>query len=224
MAILIRENRILDGQEFYDLKVFKSDKVPISRDEELKAIDLDEFLSKFFSELREEVQKKKLIDLKGKSGVLELWYFIGEKLGFVDDPKKLEPTDKKYIWKAIWFHAKDLAPGEMKTRAGTNRDHFLYCYKLAQYEKQFVLNAGNWRNWMDFFDSPILSNEIVLEWFADKTKGIKELGIKNWLRDFITKVRNTFQNIDMSFLSKDEIINKMDKIFDSFVRNSQNPK
>ena len=152
---------------------------------------------------------------------MKLWYYVGERLSFVDDPTVVEPADRKHIWKAMWYHAKNLAPGEMKTRAGTSRDHFLYCYRLSKFEKDFVLNAGTWRNWQDFFDSPILSNEIVLEWFASKTTEIKKLGIKNWLRQFITSVRSVFQNIDMSFLSKAEIQKRMDKIFDDFIHSRQ---
>lgn len=216
MAVLVRETRLLDGQEFKDLKVFKSDRMPISKEDEDKALQLDKYLSDFFSDLRKEVELKNLLQLRGKSGVLELWYYVGEQLSFVDDPTIVEPADRKHVWKAMWYHAKDLAPGEMKTRAGTSRDHFYYCYRLSKFEKDFVLNAGTWRNWQDFFDSPILSNEIVLEWFANKTIEIKKLGIKNWLRQFIALVRNAFQDIDMSFLSKDEILSKMDKVFDNF--------
>lgn len=217
MAVLIRETRVLDGQEFKDVRVFKSDKIPISKEGEDQALRLDEYLSDFFDDLRKEVRNKNLLQLKGKSGVLELWYYVGRRLSFVDDTTIVHPADKKYIWRAIWHHANDLVPGESGTRAGTGRDHFLYCYRLAKFDKDFVMNGGNWRNWQDFFDSPILSNEIILEWFSGKAPVMKKLGISNWLRQFITLVRNAFQNIDMSFLTKKEILTKMDKVFEDFV-------
>jgi hypothetical protein len=91
----------------------------------------------------------------------------------------VHPSDKKYIWRALWQHAGELVPGEMKSRAGTNRGHFLYCYRLASYEREFVLTAGNWREWQDFFDSPILSNRIVLDWFERKISVIKKFKLRN---------------------------------------------
>jgi hypothetical protein len=157
-----------------------------------------------------------LLCLRGNKGVIELWYFVGLKLQFIDNPQKVEPCDKKYIWKAIWYHAKNIAPGDAKSRAGTQRDHFLYCYKLAKFEKDFVKNAGNWRDWMDFFDSPILSNEIFLRWFENKALLIKKKKIKNWLREFIKLIRNEFQNIDMSFLSEKEIFDRCNIILKKF--------
>lgn len=153
--------------------------------------------------------------------MVKLWYYVGSKLGFIDNPEIVNPSDKKYIWKTFWYHAGDLCPGEMKSRAGTNRDHFLYCYRVAKFEKDFVLSAGNWRSWMDFFDSPILSNVKVLSWFERKIPEIKKLNLKNWLRDFIKLIRNEFQNIDMSFLTSDEIDKKLDTIFSNFTSKSK---
>lgn len=168
----------------------------------------DLFLSNFFIDLYKELSDKNLLSLRGSKGVIDLWYYVGQKLQFIDNPLTVEPSDKKYIWKALWYHAKNIAPGDAKSRAGTQRDHFLYCYKLAKFEKDFVKNAGNWRDWMDFFDSPILSNEIFLRWFENNSQLIKEKKIKNWLREFIKLIRNEFQNVDLSFLSEIEIDTK----------------
>ncbi|MDP2886204.1 MAG: hypothetical protein Q8P51_14410 [Ignavibacteria bacterium] len=178
---------------------------------------LDEYLVDFFSRLIADAKAHDLLRLKNKPGVIELWYYVGEGLKFVDDPQIVHPSDRRYIWRALWQHAGDLAPGEMKSRAGTNRDHFLYCYRLARYDKGFVLAAGNWREWQDFFDSPILSNNSVLDWFEKKISVIANLKIKNWLRPFIKLVRNEYQNIDMSFLSDAEISNKLEKAFEVFL-------
>lgn len=217
MTIIIREEKILDGKKYNDVEVYKSDKFPITAEDEGKAKALDHFLSSFFSNLYKELSDKNMLSLRGSKGVIDLWYYVGQKLQFIDDPQKVEPSDKKYIWKALWYHAKNITPGEAKSRAGTQRDHFLYCYKLAKFEKDFVKNAGNWRDWMDFFDSPILSNEIFLNWFKNNAQLIKEKKIKNWLREFIKLIRNEFQNIDMSFLGEIEINSRCDKLLNSFI-------
>ena len=217
MAVLLRETRILDGKEFKGLKVFKSENPLITREEEKKAELLDNFLEDFFKNLTIEVKTARLFDLKSKPGVIELWYHVGANLKFVDDPKTVHPSDRRYIWQALWQHAGELAPGEMKSRAGTARDHFLYCYRLAKYEKEFVVLSGSWRNWQEFFDSPILSNRHVIEWFERNIVEFKRLNLRNWLRDFMKLVRNRFQNVDLSFLTKDEIAKRMDFIFSSFI-------
>ena len=217
MAVIIREDKILDGKKFDSIKVYKSDKFPITSKEELEANKLDEFLSEFFKSLVKEVKENELLKLKGNKGVIELWYYVGKELKFIDNPEIVRPGDKKYIWNALWYHAQEIAPGDAKTRAGTNRDHFSFCFRLAKYDKDFVLNAGNWREWMDFFDSPILSNKIILEWFKLKSISIKKLGIKNWLRDFIKLIRNEFQNIDLDFLKKEEINFTLDKLMNNYL-------
>jgi hypothetical protein len=214
MAILIRETKVLGGKEYQGIKVFKSEKFPITSFEELNAIRLDEFLSTYFEKIIKETKRNRLIELKGKNGSIELWYFIGEKLKFIDDSSIVNPADKKFIWKALWYHAGDLRPGEMGSRAGTVRDHFYYCYRIAKYDKEFVLRAGNWRAWLDFFDSPTLSNKYCLEWFEKKSADAKKINSLNWLRRFIKLVRNEFLNKDMSFLSKQEINKVLDKLFD----------
>jgi len=217
MAVIIREERILDGKQFGDVKVYKSDKFPITSSDEKKAERLDEFLANFFRSLGNEVKENKLVNLKKGPGVIKLWYFVGEKLKFIDDPSLVDPSDKKYIWKALWYHAGELMPGEAKTRAGTLRDHFLYCYRLAKFDFDFVMSAGRWRDWMDFFDSPTLSNSIVLEWFQQKSHSIIKPGTKYWLRDFIKLIRNEFENVDMTFLKREEIIRKLDYHVNQFL-------
>lgn len=220
MAIIIRETKILDGKSFDNIKVYKSDKLPITIEEEKAADNLDFYLSQLFENLNIEIKNNGLLKLRGNKGVIDLWYFVGEKLQFIDNENIVKPIDKKYIWKAIWYYAKEISPGEAKTRAGTARDHFLYCYKIAKYDKDFVISAGTWRDWMDFFDSPILSNTIFLKWFEPKILYFKENHYKNWLREFVKLVRNEFYNIDMSFLTPQEIETKCDKLFNLFIKKS----
>jgi len=216
MAILIRESRVIDGTEYHSLKVFKSDKFPITKQDEQKALALDDYIERLFGALIEETQKNNLLRLKNKPGVIELWYHVGKYLQFVDNSNLVNPSDRKYIWRAIWYHAGLLAPGEMKARAGTQRDHFLYCYRLAKYDFDLVKTAGNWRAWMDFFDSPIVSNDHVLMWFEKNIPHFKALNKRNWLREFLKNVRNRFHDIDMTFLSVKEIQDELDLLFISF--------
>jgi hypothetical protein len=210
MAVLIRESREIDGKVYKDLKVYRSENLLITTQDEAEALKLDKYIADLFSDLARETKANQLIELKNKPGVIELWYYIGQRLKFVDNAKVVHPNDRKYIWQALWQHAGDLVPGEMKSRASTSRDHFLYCYRLASFEKEFVMSAGNWRAWQDFFDSPILSNRIILAWFEKNISELNRIRTKNWLRNFIKIVRNEFQNIDLSWRSEKEINDKLD--------------
>jgi hypothetical protein len=217
MAVLFREKRVIDGVEFDDLVIYRSSKFPITKEDEIRANELDRYLKKFFQKLIKKVKKRGLLENKNKPGVLELWYFVGMELKIIDNSRILNPSDKKYIWAALWQYAGELAPGSKKTRAGTHRDHFLYCYKLGRYEKEFVFSAGTWRNWSEFFDSPITSNNAVIEWFGSKMAEIKKLNKKNWMRVLNKLIRNEFSNVDMTFIPVDIIQNKLDRIYKTFI-------
>lgn len=217
MAIIIRESKNINGKVYEDLKVYKSDSFVISPKDEKKAEAFDDYLKKQIESILKDVKKNGLYKLKSKSGVIKLWYYVGKRLAFIDDPEILHPADRKFIWKAIWYHAKELAPGDAKTRAGTVRDHFSYCYRIAKYNEEFVYNAGTWGNWIDLFDSPICSNYYFLEWLNSNVGYIKEKKINGWLRKFIKEIKHEFQNKDMSFLSQEYIKAKCDGILNNFI-------
>ena len=203
MAVIIREERTIGGKKFPNTKVYKSDKLALTDSARKQAEKLDGYLSKHLNEVEKEARSNGLLEFKGKDGALKLWYFIGTKLQFIDDPDIVPPEDKKYIWRAIWDHAGELAPGEMNTRSGTHRDHFLYCYRVAKFEWNLVDRGGNWRAWVEFLDSPkINSDDRILDWVGGKMKKIKE---KNWIRVLNRSLRQALKNKDTSFLKKDEL-------------------
>lgn len=211
MAVIIREERLIGGKKFKDIKVYRSDKFAVTKEAQKQAEKLDEFIAKAVAEIRDEAQKKKLLGLKGKGGVLELWYFVGKKLQFVDNPEIVLPEDKKYIWRALWDYAGELAPGEMNSRSGTHRDHFLYCYKIAKFDKDDVRRGGNWRAWVEFLDSPkIHSDERILEWIGEKMKTISK---KNWVRVLNRNIRQALKNKDTSFYEKTELYSLLEDVW-----------
>lgn len=211
MAVIIREERLIGGKKFKDIKVYRSDKLAVTEEVQKQAQKLDQFIVKTAAEIRDEARKKRLLNLKGKSGALELWYFIGGKLQFVDNPEIVLPEDKKYIWRALWDHAGELAPGKMNSRSGTHRDHFLYCYKIAKFDEDDVKKGGNWRAWVEFFDSPkIHSDERILDWIGEKMKTINK---KNWVRVLNRNIRQSLKDKDTSFYTKAELYSLLEKVW-----------
>jgi hypothetical protein len=210
MAVIIREERIIGGKKFQNTKVYKSDKLALTDRAKKEAEKLDEFLSKHLNEVENEARSNNLLSLKGKDGALKLWYFIGSKLQFVDDPNIVLPQDKKYIWRAIWDHAGELAPGGMNTRSGTNRDHFLYCYRVSKFEWNLVERGGNWRAWVEFLDSPkINSDDRILDWVGE---GMREIKQKNWVRVLNKKLRQALKGKDTSFLKTNELYELLEQV------------
>jgi hypothetical protein len=211
MAVIIREERTIGGKKFANTKVYKSDKLALTSSARKQAEELDGFLSGHLGKVEKDARSKGLLELKGKDGALGLWYFLGTKLKFVDDPETVLPEDKKYVWRAIWDHAGKLAPGEINSRSGTHRDHFLYCYKVAKFDWSLVERGGKWRAWVEFLDSPkINGDERILDWVGRKMLQIKE---RNWIRVLNRGLRQALKSKDTSFLNKDELYELLEKVW-----------
>ena len=130
MAVIVKTEATIGGKKFKNVKEYRSDKFVTEADKQ-KALKLDEYIAQTMKEAIAAAKKQRLLTLRGKSGCLDLWYFVGQRLKFVDDTTIVSPEDRKYIWRALWDHAGELAPDGMNSRSGTLRDHFKYCY---QYE------------------------------------------------------------------------------------------
>lgn len=211
MAVIIREERIIGGKRFPNTKVYKSDKLALTGDAKKQAEQLDEYLSRHLRIIEREARAKGLMGLKGRGGALKLWYFVGSKLQFVDNPKIVLPEDKKYIWRAIWDHAGKLAPGVMNKRTGTHRDHFFYCYRVAKYEWSRVERGGNWRAWVEFLDSPKINTDPrILDWVGVKMIDVQE---KNWIRVINRGLRQELRGKDTSFLNNEELYQFLERVW-----------
>jgi len=136
------------------------------------------------------MKDKGLLELRGKKGVLRLWYEVGKRLAFVDDPSIVPTADRKYVWQAIFDHATKagLAPGVQGSRE-QQRPHFRYCYELAKKfpDYEIVSNAGDWSAWVEFLDYPTISRDPrIVEWLMSKKT--EEAG-RDWLRALTKEIR-----------------------------------
>lgn len=196
MAVIIREEQEIGGKKFANVKVYLSDKLALTQDEKERAEKLDEYLAVTMKGVAKQARENGLLLLKGKPGVLPLWHFVGQQLRlFIDNTDLLPLEDRKYIWRALWDYASELAPGERENRsrkAGSFRDHWHYCYMVAGYSLDQVGKAGNWRAWVEFLDSPWTRNdERIPEWISRK---MSDPPSRNWLRRFTPAIRRAFKN------------------------------
>lgn len=204
MAVIVRQTTTFDGNERRGVKVYRSVR-PVSNEMKSQAEALDRFLAKKMRDIRNEMRENGLLDLKGKPGVLPLWHAVGLQLALVDDASSVSPEDRaedRYIWEALWHHAGDLAPGEERKSAGTDRDHWRMCYRLAkQGPLDWVHAVGTWRDWVELLESPFVNADPrILDWIGTKMKAAP----KRLLRDLTRCLRNKLKNCETRNLLTDE--------------------
>lgn len=223
MAVIIREERVIDGRP-EKVKVFKTKRLLTGGLRE-QAEKLDEFLSKRMREMEEKMKGTGLLKLKGKKGsVLKLWYEVGKRLDFVTDTSIVSAEDREYVWRAIYDHSSELAPGPLSDRAKRDPEtsHFSYCYKLSRFPWEFVEMAGDWTSWSEFFDRKETGNDPrIIEWLGKKAKENNVAGRQNWLRPLTKAIHKEFEKRDTTIFSTEELFERLEKIFSELKENEQ---
>ena len=182
-----------------------------------KADKLDEYLMKQIPAIEKKLQRKGLLKKRGtRHGTVETWYEFGKLLSeIVDDETKVEPADKKYIWKAISLHASKYVNKKFR---GSTRNHFVYCYRLSKFSKDFVMNF-TWRIWSKILDSVSFREDLRGDiWLLRNVKKIKQIDnndIRDELIPYINKVFST-RGRDFSRLSDAEYFSALDKALADF--------
>jgi len=217
MAIIIREKKIIEGKE-YKVEVYKVRPGRLlTNDEKKKAEQFDQYLKNKIKEIEKEMEDKELLLLKGKKGeVLKLWYEVGKSLEFVMDTSLVSADEREYVWRAIYDYVRKLHTGEIPERVkrDPNTSHFCYCYKLSRFPWHFVVMAGDWTSWSEFFDRRETKDDPrIIEWLGKKAKKNNISGRQNWLRPLIKAIHGEFKNKDTIIFSRDELYKRLDDIF-----------
>jgi hypothetical protein len=219
--VIIREKRKIAGKEA-EVKVYKTSEVMLSKEEREQAEELDRFLGQKMKETESRLRKKSLLELKGRKGVLKLWFELGKELSFVDDRRLVREADKRWLWRAFYDHAPNLAPGPLNVRANERPEnsHFHYCYLLAKKfpDFKFVDSAGDWTAWAEFLDSPSISEDSrIIEWLATKQQKYAPSAKQDWLRRLTREIRNEFPykgaRTDTSMFSDEYLIRRLEEIY-----------
>jgi len=219
MAIIVKEKKVIEGKE-YEVKAYKMKPGKLlTRDEKLEADKFDEILSKEVKKIEDEMTKNGLIELKGKRGkVLKLWYEVGKELRFFLDTYSVDPGEKQYFFRAIYDHTDKLNPGILTKRAlrDPETSHFSYCYQLATFSWDFVLNAGDWTSWSEFFDRKETRNDKrIIEWLGEKVLEGEVKNRQNWLRPLTKNIHKDFYKRDTIVFSRDDLYKELEKIFNN---------
>lgn len=226
MPVIVRETREIDGK-LQTVKIYRTDRL-LTREAKEQAEKLDLLLQEKMKEIETAITKKNLLRLKGTRGVVKLWYEVGKSLSFANDPNTVLLEDQKYIWRAIYDHAGNLIPGPGRSRAEHyERNHFRYCSLLANFDWDFVKAAGNWRSWVEFFDSEkIREDPRIIEWLQKRSseqpnqewKEFAEGAKPSMFRRLTKAIRQDLKDKETSVFSSSELFSKLDNIFNETFR------
>ena len=185
-----------------------------------QADKLDNFLKKEVSQIEERLGAKGLVDLKGKSGSIKLWFNVGLELRQLWDRVRLEfelpDTFIGLFMKAVYDNSNKIrsAPGRAER---FKNSLFYYCYLLAGFPQKMIEASGSWAEWSDFFDSKrIRDDPRIIEWFIDRNvserREKQNLTRHKWFKRITRRIRNELRKIDTTVLEKNELFQKLDDI------------
>lgn len=233
MAVIIREKRKIAGKEEVVKVYWRSSEDILSKEEREQAEELDSFLQQEMKEIEHRLQKKGLLDLKGRKGVLKLWFELGKELSFIDKSTLIHEADKRWLWRALYDHAPNLASGPPKVRANERPEnsHFHYCYLLAKKfpSFKFVESAGDWTAWAEFLDSPSISGDRrIVEWLATKQREYAPSAKQDWLRKLTPAIRNEFPykgaKTDTAVFSNEDLAQRLEAIYRQIYGDAEAPR
>ena len=213
MAVIVRETRTIGGKQYENVKVYKSTTL-VTPEAERRAKDLDRLLEQRMREIESSMRDRGLLRLKGKRGVLQLWYEMGKALSFIDDVEVEPPDDRIYVWRALYDHAGELTPSKPGQRASELvRNHFRQCYQLGRLDWSFVKQAGTWSAWKDFFENKRVRNDKrIIRWLIERSKKGPPRPVKGWLRRLTRGVNSRFLTRDTTVLGEDELMAELDEV------------
>ena len=201
---------------------------PITDGQRRQARQLDAELRSNLEEVEREVRDAGYLDLKGRPGVIRLWWEVGRRLrAFVPSLDVGPAEDERYIWRAMYDHGSDLVPGVVGARAERLlNSHFRYCYLLGEYEWSEVEAFGDWTSWVEVFDSErIRADPRIARWLVDRVTqpsaawahftAAKRMA---WFRPLAKAVRARFAHRDTTVLSLEELYAELDSVAGDLIR------
>ena len=215
MAVLVRTLRDDGTIEITYPSVEASTSAQI---EESKILDIK--IKEKICNIEDNARKKSLLQLKGKKkDVVKLYHYVGSQLKPFIESLNLNLDDKKYIWGAINFHAKELKL-DGKVRLDRDRGHgntWKYCIRLAEYSEEDAFEL-DWTQWVELFDTTLSKNDPrIINWIiATKRKHYdksKDGGLQHWfwiLRKSVTNHISKKTKIDTTYLTKGELYAELD--------------
>jgi hypothetical protein len=153
-------------------------------------------------------------------GGAALWHAVGTELDAIVKEYDLRGArERRWLWEAINLHASERI---RRVNRGRTRQHFEYCYRLAQLPLS-IAKSMFWSEWVYFFDSLTVREEPRADrWLLGKLKadaGIDRLTFRRFTENLNRRIRKT----DTSVLTDDELFALYDSIWAGTDRPRSNP-
>lgn len=211
-AIIVKKD--IDGS----IAALRSTIHPPTQVLETQARALDSYLQQQTSVIERKLARANLFDAetprpgdKVGPGKVILWHALGTELAKMC--KKVQIVgrrERRWLWEAI----ENLYASDRIKRAsrGKTRNHFEYCYRLAQFPKN-IAERINWSEWVYFFDSRTVREESRADkWLLIKAKKTRNID-RRFFRRFTENLNRRIKKLDTSVLKEAEIFQLYDSVW-----------
>lgn len=224
MPVIIRESQSNDRPDVLEV-TYKTARGVLTGDGEALAKRNDDLLERRLSAIEAEMVETGLLDLKGRPGVLRLWWEVGRRLTFIDEMNVGDERDRVWLWRAIYDHAGLLNPtrnGRLSVRARRRpgNSYFRYMALLGRLDWSVAEAVGDWTSWVELCDSECFDDGRFIQWLADRAKALESPlerlvaapNHQDLFRKLAKAIRHRFNKTDTSVFSRGELYAELDAL------------
>ena len=224
MPVLIRESQSAERPDVLEV-AYKTAGGVLTGEGERLAKRNDDLLERRLRAIESEMSRLGLLDLKGRRGVLRLWWEVGKRLAFIDEIDAGDERDHVWLWRAVYDHAGRLNPtrnGRLSVRARRRpkNSYFRYMALLGRLDWSVAEAVGDWTSWVELCDSECFDDERFIRWFADRARAresplerlVQARNHQKIFRRLAKAIRHRFNKTDTSVFSREELYAELDAL------------
>jgi len=224
MPVIIRESQSAERPDVLEVAYKTAGGVLTGQGERLAKRN-DDLLEHHLRAIESEMSRLGLLDLKGRRGVLRLWWEVGKRLAFIDEIDVGDERDRVWLWRAVYDHAGRLNPtrnGRLSVRARRRpkNSYFRYMALLGRLDWSVAEAVGDWTSWVELCDSECFDDERFIRWFADRAKAresplerlVQARNHQELFRTLAKAIRHRFNKTDTSVFSREELYAELDAL------------
>ena len=224
MPVLIRESQSAERPDVLEV-AYKTAGGVLTGEGERIAKRNDDLLERRLRAIESEMARNGVLHLKGRPGVLRLWWEVGRRLTFIDEMNVGDERDRVWLWRAIYDHAGRLNPtrnGRLSVRARRRprNSYFRYMALLGRLDWSVAEAVGDWTSWVELCDSECFDDGRFIQWLADRARAsaspLKRLVEASHHQDLFRRlakaIRHRFNKTDTSVFSREELCAELDAL------------
>ncbi len=221
MVVIIKTKKIILGKK-RDISLFLPEGYPVTSDSKKAAKLLDDELKNGVKLIN---AKYNNLDKETKNNSLDKWRWLGKELETLRGSlKHLEQIDfdRHVFWVAVaQYFREELRAGIDTRRAGTSKDHYRKCWLL--YKSSYTNWITTWVGWDAFIDrgDQLIKEKAIMkllsEKFGDKKQKLNSKDYQTIAKRVVQKLPSTKGAIDSSQLSKKQLSEIINSIYEGFL-------